>query len=154
MFPLSGAKDEEDEDETITPQHLLQAIEEAYPNSLMLEDMSRYYCLRKAKLCEQTPDLEPVSNFRRFKLEKEIVKTMVMELVERQLVKTVGVNGVPGEGLHVFSTLCSYDLFSQKLTPTLQLIDGYIKMKNRYYFHVKIVVAFPHLPYLLAGYDC
>ncbi len=34
--------------------------------------------------------------FRRFVVEKELVKNLVLELIERQLVKQVGVGGVPG----------------------------------------------------------
>ena len=45
----------------------MSAIEQSYPNSLTIEDMSR-----------------------RFKAEKELVKELVMELVTGQLVKAVG----------------------------------------------------------------
>ena len=54
------------------PEKVLAIIEEAYPNSLTIDDMSR-----------------------RFKSETEVVRNMVLELVNKKLVKPVGV-GVPG----------------------------------------------------------
>ncbi len=51
---------------------MLEAIEEAYPNSLTIDDMSR-----------------------RFEVSQELVKSMVMELVTKNLVKAVGVGGSP-----------------------------------------------------------
>lgn len=56
--------------EEVKPEHVLGAIEEAYPNSLTIDDMSR-----------------------RFALSQENITTMVMELVERSLVKAVGAGG-------------------------------------------------------------
>merc|ERR1712117_512243 len=56
--------------EEIKPDHVLGAIEEAYPNSLTIDDLSR-----------------------RFELSQENATTMVMELVERNLVKAVGAGG-------------------------------------------------------------
>ena len=56
--------------EDVKPEHVLGAIEEAYPNSLTIDDMSR-----------------------RFALSQENITTMVMDLVERNLVKAVGAGG-------------------------------------------------------------
>lgn len=58
----------------MVPEKLLAIIEEAYPNSLTIDDMSR-----------------------RFKSETQIVRNMVLELVNKKLVKPVGA-GVPGAG--------------------------------------------------------
>merc|ERR1719510_307658 len=56
----------------LVPERVLAIIEEAYPNSLTIDDMSR-----------------------RFKSETEVVRNMVLELVNKKLVKPVGA-GVPG----------------------------------------------------------
>jgi hypothetical protein len=53
-------------------EKVLAVIEEAYPNSLTIDDMAR-----------------------RFKSETELVRNMVLELVSKKLVKPVGA-GVPG----------------------------------------------------------
>ena len=65
-------EDEKDKKEEMVPEKVLAIIEEAYPNSLTIDDMSR-----------------------RFKAETEVVRNMVLELVNKKLVKPVGV-GVPG----------------------------------------------------------
>ena len=65
--------DEKDKkEEKLVPEKILAIIEEAYPNSLTIDDMSR-----------------------RFKSETEIVRNMILELVNKKLVKSVGA-GVPG----------------------------------------------------------
>merc|ERR1719270_2325359 len=65
--------DEKDKkEEKLVPEKVLAIIEEAYPNSLTLDDMSH-----------------------RFKAETEVVRQMVLELVNKKLVKPVGA-GVPG----------------------------------------------------------
>ena len=56
--------------EEVKSDHVLGAIEEAYPNSLTIDDISR-----------------------RFALSQENITAMVMELVERNLVKAVGAGG-------------------------------------------------------------
>lgn len=56
----------------MVPEKILAVIEEAYPNSLTIDDMAR-----------------------RFKAETEVVRNMVLELVDKKLVKPVGA-GVPG----------------------------------------------------------
>ncbi|TRY69155.1 hypothetical protein TCAL_02185 [Tigriopus californicus] len=60
----------------VTAEDILEIIEDSYPNSLTVDDMSR-----------------------RFVVEKELVKRMVMELVSKQLVKAVGVGGPSVEGV-------------------------------------------------------
>ena len=64
--------DKEEKKPELVPESVLAVIEEAYPNSLTIDDMSR-----------------------RFKAETEIVRNMVLELVDKKLVKPVGA-GVPG----------------------------------------------------------
>merc|ERR1719270_1042925 len=59
-------------EEKLVPEKILAIIEEAYPNSLTIDDMSH-----------------------RFKAETEIVRNMILELVNKKLVKSVGA-GVPG----------------------------------------------------------
>ena len=54
----------------VKPDHVLGAIEEAYPNSLTIDDMSR-----------------------RFALSQDSITKMVMDLVDRNLVKAVGAGG-------------------------------------------------------------
>merc|ERR1719367_983825 len=56
----------------LSTEDILGAVEEAYPNSLTIDDMSR-----------------------RFKYDKELIRTMVLELVSRNLVKPVGGAGMP-----------------------------------------------------------
>jgi len=68
--PIDDEKDKKEE--KLVPEKVLAIIEEAYPNSLTIDDMSR-----------------------RFKSETEIVRNMVLELVNKKLVKPVGA-GVPG----------------------------------------------------------
>jgi len=68
--PIDDEKDKKEE--KLVPEKVLAIIEEAYPNSLTIDDMSR-----------------------RFKSETEVVRNMVLELVNKKLVKPVGV-GVPG----------------------------------------------------------
>ena len=70
FFLVDDEKDKKEE--KLVPEKVLAIIEEAYPNSLTIDDMSR-----------------------RFKSETEIVRNMVLELVNKKLVKPVGV-GVPG----------------------------------------------------------
>lgn len=60
----------------VTADDVLEIIEDSYPNSLTVDDMAR-----------------------RFVVEKELVKRMVMELVSKQLVKAVGVGGPSVEGV-------------------------------------------------------
>merc|ERR1712142_1283747 len=75
---LSHGELEEDEEygrsstTSVGQNEILGAIEEAYPNSLTIDDMAR-----------------------RFKTEKELIRQLVLELVERELVKPVGGAGVP-----------------------------------------------------------
>ena len=73
-FYLSFLVDDEKDkkEEKLVPEKVLAIIEEAYPNSLTIDDMSR-----------------------RFKSETEIVRNMILELVNKKLVKPVGA-GVPG----------------------------------------------------------
>merc|ERR1719510_653466 len=68
--PIDDEKDKKEEE--LVPESVLAIIEEAYPNSLTIDDMSR-----------------------RFKAETEIVRNMVLELVDKKLVKPVGA-GLPG----------------------------------------------------------
>jgi len=73
----SKISQEEDEDgrssaTSIVEDDILAAIEEAYPNSLTIDDMSR-----------------------RYKADKEHVRQLVLDLVEKELVKPVGGAGVP-----------------------------------------------------------
>lgn len=73
----SKMSQEEDEDgrssaTSIVEDDILAAIEEAYPNSLTIDDMSR-----------------------RYKADKEHVRQLVLDLVEKELVKPVGGAGVP-----------------------------------------------------------
>ena len=70
FFLVDDEKDKKEE--KLVPEKVLAIIEEAYPNSLTIDDMSR-----------------------RFKSETEVVRNMVLELVNKKLVKPVGV-GVPG----------------------------------------------------------
>merc|ERR1712170_221165 len=75
MDQLPNRPMEEEEKEgkdDLVPEKVLAVIEEAYPNSLTIDDMSH-----------------------RFKAETEIVRQMVLELVNKKLVKPVGA-GVPG----------------------------------------------------------
>ena len=65
-------EEEKEEKDDLVPEKVLAVIEEAYPNSLTIDDMSH-----------------------RFKAETEIVRQMVLELVNKKLVKPVGA-GVPG----------------------------------------------------------
>ena len=69
-FLVDDEKDKKEE--KLVPEKVLAIIEEAYPNSLTIDDMSR-----------------------RFKSETEIVRNMILELVNKKLVKPVGA-GVPG----------------------------------------------------------
>merc|ERR1719367_2256775 len=72
-FTKNGVDDEKEEKKPeLVPERVLAIIEEAYPNSLTIDDMSR-----------------------RFKTETEIVRNMVLELVDKKLVKPVGA-GLPG----------------------------------------------------------
>lgn len=71
-LPNRPIDDEARRKEQLGPDKVLAVIEEAYPNSLTIDDMSR-----------------------RFKSDKELVRNMVLELVSRKLVKPVGA-GVPG----------------------------------------------------------
>ena len=64
--------EKEEKKPELVPERVLAIIEEAYPNSLTIDDMSR-----------------------RFKTETEIVRNMVLELVDKKLVKPVGA-GLPG----------------------------------------------------------
>ena len=64
--------EEEQEKPQVTADTILEAIEEAYPNSVTIDDMSR-----------------------RFQVTTELAKNMVMELVTKDLVKAVGVGGSP-----------------------------------------------------------
>merc|ERR1719510_1072813 len=68
--PIDDEKEEKKPE--LVPERVLAIIEEAYPNSLTIDDMSR-----------------------RFKTETEIVRNMVLELVDKKLVKPVGA-GLPG----------------------------------------------------------
>ena len=72
MTNISAFEEEEHtkKKEEVKPDHVLGAIEQAYPNSLTIDDISR-----------------------RFALSQENITTMVMELVERNLVKAVGAGG-------------------------------------------------------------
>ena len=65
-------EEEKELKEELVPEKVLAVIEEAYPNSLTIDDMSH-----------------------RFKTETEVVRQMVLELVNKKLVKPVGA-GVPG----------------------------------------------------------
>ena len=69
---FSVEEEEKEEKDDLVPEKVLAVIEEAYPNSLTIDDMSH-----------------------RFKAETEIVRQMVLELVNKKLVKPVGA-GVPG----------------------------------------------------------
>lgn len=62
------------------PEHILGAIEEAYPNSLTINDMSR-----------------------RFTMSQESITRMVKELVERNLVKAVGATGLADGSVDPFA---------------------------------------------------
>ena len=70
LFPVDDEKEAKKPE--LVPESVLAIIEEAYPNSLTIDDMSR-----------------------RFKAETEIVRNMVLELVDKKLVKPVGA-GLPG----------------------------------------------------------
>jgi len=74
---MSHGEEEEEEDgrsstTSVGQNEILGAIEEAYPNSLTIDDMAG-----------------------RFKTEKELIRQLVLQLVERELVKPVGGSGVP-----------------------------------------------------------
>lgn len=72
QLPNRPIDDKEEKKPELVPERVLAIIEEAYPNSLTIDDMSR-----------------------RFKAETEVVRNMVLELVDKKLVKPVGA-GVPG----------------------------------------------------------
>ena len=69
---ISVEEEEKELKDELVPEKVLAVIEEAYPNSLTIDDMSH-----------------------RFKAETEVVRQMVLELVNKKLVKPVGA-GVPG----------------------------------------------------------
>eukprot|EP00095_Tigriopus_kingsejongensis_P000269 maker-scaffold329_size204955-snap-gene-1.21 protein:Tk00269 transcript:maker-scaffold329_size204955-snap-gene-1.21-mRNA-1 annotation:"PREDICTED: hypothetical protein LOC100649604" len=73
---LDGEIGLEEKKKAVTTDSILEIIEESYPNSLTVDDMAR-----------------------RFVVEKELVKRMVMELVTKKLVKAVGVGGPSVEGV-------------------------------------------------------
>lgn len=73
-FIFAVDEDKEKKEEVLVPEKVLAVIEEAYPNSLTIDDMSR-----------------------RFKSETEVVRNMVLELVNKKLVKPVGGAGVQQE---------------------------------------------------------
>lgn len=72
QLPNRPMEEEKEQKDDLVPEKVLAVIEEAYPNSLTLDDMSH-----------------------RFKAETEVVRQMVLELVNKKLVKPVGA-GVPG----------------------------------------------------------
>merc|ERR1719367_2749513 len=72
QLPNRPMEEEKEQKDDLVPEKVLAVIEEAYPNSLTIDDMSR-----------------------RFKSETEIVRNMILELVNKKLVKPVGA-GVPG----------------------------------------------------------
>ena len=59
--------------------------------------MRTHSCINSYERCtfsDQSPMINVIVFFRRFRVEKEVMKTLVLELVSRQLVKAVG--SVPG----------------------------------------------------------